>query len=114
MRVQAIKAIYRLQTVDDPNDAVTQIFKFHLECDPSSLVRRAVLQSIARSHYTIPFILERLWDVNDRVRRSVFVRMSSLSVNMFKTEQRLTILEQGLLTSSEVVRNVSGNFLLVN
>lgn len=96
--------------MDDPDDEVTKIFLFHLAYDPSALVRQAVLVSIARSIFTIPLIMERLWDEDARVRRSVLAHMSNFSLNKYTTEQRLTLLEQGLNDSSESVRCVSKFF----
>lgn len=77
--------------------------------DPSPLVRQAVLASVARSTITIPTIMERLFDVDDRVRLSVLANMSNFSLNKYTIEQRLTLLEQGLNDSSESVRNVGKN-----
>lgn len=113
MRVQAIKALCRLQIQDDPDDDVTKIFLFHLECDPSPLVRQAVLSSIARSVHTIPFIMKRLLDVDVRVRRSVLAHMSNFSMKKYTIEQRLTLLEHGLNDSSETVQSVCTNCCFV-
>ena len=85
---------------------MTQIFVFHLGYDPCPLVRQAVISSIARSEYTIPFIIERLWDVDVRVRRSVLAHMSNFSFNKCTVEQRLQLIEQGLDDSSDTVRKV--------
>lgn len=106
VRVQAIKALCRLQIKDDPTDEVTQIFLFHLEYDPCPLVRQTVISTIARSVHTIPFIIERLWDVAVTVRRSVLAHMSNFSLSKCTVDQRLTLLEQGLTDCSEAVRNV--------
>ncbi|KAG4067432.1 hypothetical protein HA402_009669 [Bradysia odoriphaga] len=112
VRVQAIKALCRLQNKDDPNDEVIQIFQFHMECDPAPLVRQAVVSSIARSKRTIPFILERLQDVDVRVRRTVLAHMSNYSLNKCTVDQRLTLLERGLSDSSETVRMVAVKYML--
>lgn len=77
-----------------------------MECDPSPLVRQAVVSSIARSARTIPFILERLRDVDARVRRTVLAHMSNYSLNRCTVDQRLTLIEQGLSDGSEAVRMV--------
>ncbi|KAJ6635929.1 Condensin complex subunit 3, partial [Pseudolycoriella hygida] len=114
VRVEAIKALCRLQMKDDPEDAVTKIFLFHLEHDPNPMVRRAVISSIARSNHTVPYIMGRLSDVDERVRRSIFAHMSNFAFNRYSIEQRVTLLERGLNDSSVNVRNITLNIMLKN
>jgi condensin complex subunit 3 len=67
--VQAIVALQRLQDPDNSDDPVFKIYIFHMENDPSAKVRQAVVTSIGRNVFTIPYIIERLWDSDDKVRR---------------------------------------------
>lgn len=112
VRVQAVYALQRLQIPENPNDAVVRIYQYHLNHDPSALVRQAILKSIGRSTCTVPIILERLWDVDERVRRRTYLQMSSHPVKTYKVAQRLMLLEQGLNDHSESVKKIVGGVLL--
>lgn len=96
VRVQAVYAMQRLQTPEDPTDPIVKMYQYHLASDPASVVRKAVITSIGRNVHTIPSIIERLWDIDERVRRHVYVQMCSYPVRSYKVSQRLTFLEQGL------------------
>lgn len=112
VRVQAVYALQRLQLPDNPDDSVVRLYSYHLNNDPSALVRQAVLKSIGRNAMTVPIILERLWDVDERVRRRTYLQMSSHPVKSYKVAQRLMLLEQGLNDHSESVRKIVHGVLL--
>ena len=57
IRVQAVKAIYRLQDVQDPECPVIESFLHLMEKDSSPDVRRAALTSIAVTHKTVRAII---------------------------------------------------------
>lgn len=109
--MQAVHAMQRLQIPDNPNDSIVKAYQFHLANDPSVIVRQAVITSIGRNFHTIPFILERLWDVDEKVRRHTYLQMSSYPVRAYKVSQRLTFLEQGLNEHSDFVKKVRFNIL---
>ncbi|EDS29244.1 cap-G [Culex quinquefasciatus] len=112
VRVQAVLALQRLQDPEDPEDDVFRIYIFHMESDVSPIVRQAVITSLGRNYRTIPYILERLWDVDERVRRHTYIQMSSYPVKQYKVAQRLTFLEQGLNDHSDKVQRVVKNVLI--
>ncbi|KAL5286601.1 NCAPG family protein [Megaselia abdita] len=112
VRLQAIVALQRLQCPDDPNDPVVKAYQFHLSSDPSSKVRQSVITSMGRNFNTIPFIIERLWDIDEKVRRHTYLHMSSYPVKAYLVIQRLTFLEQGLNDPAEMVRKVVVNVML--
>ena len=60
IRVQAVKAIYRLQDIQDPNCPVIDSFIHLMQKDSSPDVRRAALQSIAVTPKTLGPILGKL------------------------------------------------------
>lgn len=107
VRVQAVQALQRLQAPDNPNDIIVRLYMFHLANDTSPLVRQAVLTAMGRNSMTIPAILDRLWDIDERVRRHAYLQMSSYPVKAYKVVQRIIFLEQGLNDHSEMVRKVS-------
>lgn len=94
------------------DDPVVKLFQYHLNNDPSPIVRQAVITAIGRNVHTVPFILERFWDVDDKVRRHAYLHMSSYSVRAYKVAQRLTFLEQGLNDQSAKVRKVVVSVLI--
>lgn len=112
VRVQAVQALQRLQAPDNPQDKICRSYLFHLANDPSSAVRMAVVTAIGRNYHTIPSILDRLWDIDERVRRHTYLQMSSFPVKSYKVVQRITFLEQGLNDDSDGVRKVVTSVLL--
>lgn len=112
VRVQAVLALQRLQNPDDPEDCVFRTYIYHLDTDPSPKVRQTIISSLGRNYRTIPYIIERLWDVEERVRRHTYLQMSSYPVKQYKVAQRLTFLEQGLNDHSESVRKVVKNVMI--
>lgn len=112
VRVQALTALQRLQIPENPNDPVVRVYQYHLNNDPSPIVRQAVITAIGRNLHTVPFILERFWDVDDKVRRHAYLHMCSYSVRSYKVAQRLTFLEQGINDHSPMVRKVVVNVLI--
>ena len=107
VRVQAILALQRLQVPDNPDDIILKTYQFHLNSDPSPKVRQAVISSMGRNYNTIPYILERLWDIDEKVRKHTYLNMSSYPVKSYKVSQRLMLLEQGLYDRSDMVRKVN-------
>ena len=57
IRVQAVKAIYRLQDVQDPQCPVIESFLHLMEKDSSPDVRRAALTSVAVTHKSLRAII---------------------------------------------------------
>lgn len=114
IRLQAIHALCRLQTPHDKDDKVTKQLLFHLKADPSVPCRQAVITLIARNAYTMPSILDRLGDIDDGVRRSVYLQMSSYPVRSLKIQQRITFLEYGFNDRSEAIHKVVHSVLLPN
>lgn len=112
VRVQALNAMQRLQSPDNVTDKIVRIYLHHLSFDPSVVVRQTVITAIGRNLHTVPYILERLWDTDDRVRRHVYLQMSSYPVKSYKVVQRLIILEQGLHERADAPKKVVRNVLL--
>lgn len=112
VRVQAVQALQRLQFPDDPNDKIVKTYLIHLNNDTSPQVRMAILTAIGRNFRTIPAIIDRLWDIDERVRRHTYLQMSSFPVKSYKVAQRITFLEQGLNDHSESVKKVVTSVLL--
>uniref|UniRef100_A0AAG5D889 Nuclear condensin complex subunit 3 C-terminal domain-containing protein n=1 Tax=Anopheles atroparvus TaxID=41427 RepID=A0AAG5D889_ANOAO len=112
VRVQAVLALQRLQDPSSPEDSVVRAYTYHLDKDPSSKVRQTIISCLGRNYRSIPHILERLWDADERVRRHTYMQMSSYPVRQYKVAQRLKFLEQGLKDHSDSVRKVVRNVMI--
>lgn len=111
VRQQAILSLQRLQT-ENIDNRIIKLYLYHLSNDPSPRVRQAVITSMVRNFHTIPAIIERLWDIDEKVRRHAYLQMSSYPVKAYKVSQRLTFLEQGLFDQSEMARKIVVNCLI--
>lgn len=112
VRKQAVLAMQRLQVPDNPKDPVVVAYQYHLSADPSPSVRQCIITCMGRNYITVPYILQRLWDVDEKVRRHTYVNMCNYPVRSYKVAQRLTLLEQGLNDSSATVRKTVINYML--
>ncbi|GBP64873.1 Condensin complex subunit 3 [Eumeta japonica] len=112
VRCRAALALQRLQNPLDPDDEVTRAYRFHMSCDPSSSVRRAIVMSIAKCTRNVPFVLERLCDVDEAVRRAAFLYISAINVMQLKVRQRVLTLKVGLTERSLRVRRVVEEILI--
>uniref|UniRef100_A0A182FI79 Nuclear condensin complex subunit 3 C-terminal domain-containing protein n=2 Tax=Anopheles albimanus TaxID=7167 RepID=A0A182FI79_ANOAL len=112
VRVQAVLALQRLQDPTNPEDAVSRAYIYHLDKDPSPKVRQTIITSLGRNYRSLSHIIDRLWDVDERVRRHTYMQMSSYPVRQYKVAQRLKFLEQGLTDHSESVKKVVRNVMI--
>ncbi|XP_038212999.1 condensin complex subunit 3 isoform X2 [Zerene cesonia] len=112
VRCRAALALQRLQNPMEPDDEVTRAYRFHMSCDPSSSVRRAIVMSIAKCTRNVPFVLERLCDVDDAVRRAAFLYISAINVTQLRVKQRLLTLKVGLTERSPRVKRVVEEILI--
>ena len=114
VRAQAVLGLQRLQDPDNNEDLVTKAYTYHMEFDPAPKVRQAVITAIAKKIVNMPNILERLHDVDEKVRRHTYLQMASFSVKTYKIADRITILNTGLNDRSESVKKAVSNILLYN
>ncbi|XP_013145428.1 PREDICTED: condensin complex subunit 3 isoform X2 [Papilio polytes] len=112
VRCRAGLALQRLQNPMDPDDEVTRAYRFHMSCDPSSSVRRAIVMSIAKCTRNVPFVLERLCDVDEAVRRAAFLYIAAMNVTQLRVRQRVLTLKVGLTERSVRVRRVVEEILI--
>lgn len=114
VRQNAILALQRLQNPDDKEDPVTKVYQFHLECDPVAKVRMTVITAIAKKLNMVSMMIDRLQDIDEKVRRHVYLQMSSFPVKTYRIIDRIAFLEAGLNDRSEKVTEVVANVLLPN
>jgi condensin complex subunit 3 len=115
VRTQAVFALQRLQDPENTNeDPVTKAFIYHMESDPVPKVRQAAITAIAKKLTNIPAVLERLYDVDEKVRRHTYQQMASYSVKSYKIADRINILNAGLNDRSDLVKKSVNNLLLSN
>ena len=76
-------------------------------CDPSPMVRRAIVRCIGATRVTLPHVLKRTLDVDEKVRKAAYkfiadkVHIKSLTIS-----RREEIVRRGLTDRNENVRNV--------
>jgi condensin complex subunit 3 len=112
VRLQAALALCRLQGADDEDesgrsmDETTKLLVSVLQHDPSAEVRRAVLFNLQKSRQTLPFLLERAWDVHPTNRRCVYSRtMKEIGdFRLLSIGMREKILQWGLQDRDSTVR----------
>ncbi len=75
--------------------------------------RRAALQSLVLSKYTLPYILKKARDVKEMVRCAVFekLRVSKVRLEQLKFSERVELVYSGLTDRSERVRAACQKFL---
>ncbi|XP_073948321.1 chromosome associated protein G [Choristoneura fumiferana] len=112
VRCRAALALQRLQDPKDPDDEVTRAYRFHMSCDPSASVRRAIVTQIAKCTRNVPFVLERLCDVDEAVRRAAFMYIAAVNVTQLRVRQRVHTLKVGLSERSTRVRRVVEEILI--
>ncbi|KAM3963822.1 chromosome associated protein G [Aphomia sociella] len=112
VRCRAALALQRLQNPMEQDDEVTRAYRFHMSCDPSSSVRRAVVMSIAKCTRNVPYVLERLCDVDEAVRRAAFLYIAGVNVTQLRVRQRVLTLKVGLTERSLRVRRVVEEILI--
>lgn len=54
---------------------------------------RAIVMSIAKCSRNVPFVLERLCDVDEAVRRAAFLYIAAINVTQLRVRQRLLTLK---------------------
>lgn len=111
VREQAVYALQRLQVPDKPDDEITKIYKFHMVHDPSALVREAVCVAIDYNALTKPTLLNRLWDVDDRVRRRIYRQIVKYPASSLDVKQRWMLLQEGFADRSAILAFLSNTLL---
>ena len=107
IRAQAVHALQRLQDPRDSECPIIKAFIFHLGCDPSPVVRKAIVRCIGATRYTLPHVIKRTMDVDENVRKVAYkfiadkVHIRSLSIT-----KREEIIRRGLTDRNESVKNV--------
>lgn len=84
VRQHAVMALQRLQDPESSDDPVTRAYIFHMETDPVSKVRQAAITAIAKKLPIFPYILDRLHDSDEKVRRHTYLQMASFPVKSYK------------------------------
>eukprot|EP00158_Paraphelidium_tribonemae_P009181 Partr_v1_DN28794_c2_g1_i4_m63007 putative Non-SMC condensin I complex subunit G len=109
IRMHAAVALSKFQGCvdDDEEDGVLEVIVYLLRSDPSSLVRKACLANIDVSPATVPFIVERIRDIDPAIRRHVFKRSLPEigDFRVFSIADRERILSWGLQDRDPLVRN---------
>lgn len=103
VRVQAVLALHRLQNPSSNTCPVIETYLFHVTRDPNADVRRTILSKIGKSKKILRIALEKIFDVNVRVRIEAYKFISKITVRSLTIQQRETVLKKGLKDSSNHV-----------
>lgn len=114
VRQHAIMALQRLQDPEATDDPVTRAYIYHMESDPVAKVRQAAITAIAKKLPIFPHILDRLSDVDEKVRRHTYLQISSFPVKSYRIADRSNIMLAGLHDRSDLVRKAVNNILMPN
>ncbi|KAK0049397.1 condensin complex subunit 3 [Biomphalaria pfeifferi] len=113
VRVHAVLALKRLQTPLDETCPITKAFIILMSRDAMYEVRNIVLTSIAVSKLTLPAIIERTYDVHEKVRKTAYtVIAEKIPVKALTIEQRVQLLQNGLNDRSDIVKAACAKQLL--
>lgn len=109
VRLQAVRALARLQEADDEGDfsrdEITLSLQSVLATERNKDVRKAVLASLAVCDHTLEGIVSRTADVNDDVRRVAFIIISGkVPFDVLSISQRIRIVTRGLNDREKKVR----------
>lgn len=107
VREWCVHVLSRLQNPDDPDCRITQIYQYHLSADTNRRVRMAILSKIARNDRNFGAIIERLMDIDEKVRKHCAIQICGINIKHFSIQQRIWIAETLLIDRSTLVRNVS-------
>ena len=72
IRAQAVNALQRLQDPKDDQCPIIKAFIFHMGCDPSPIVRKAIVRCIGATRLTLPHVIKRTLDIDENVRKVAY------------------------------------------
>ena len=97
-------------SLQDPRDEscpIVRAFIFHLGCDPSPIVRRTIIKCIGATRLTLPHVVRRTLDVDERVRRLAYKFIADkIHIKSLTIAQREEIVRRGLTDRNENVRKM--------
>lgn len=113
VRVQAVISLSKFQVPEEGEDEVESLIANIMRSDPSADVRKAALANIEINQNTIPYVVERIRDVDARVRRYVFGHpMQAIGdCRVFSISDREQILSWGLNDRDASVQRACANML---
>lgn len=111
VREQIIRVVRHFQNATNPHCPITTVYCYHLENDPASRVRMAVLSIIARESPLLPAIIGRLYDSDEKVRKHCVLQLCDWPFEQFSIEQLVQVAHQVFADRSTLVQRVSPLFM---
>ncbi len=113
IRAQAVLALQRLQDPKDETCPIIRAFFFHMECDPSPLVRKSIVRCIGATKLTLSQVLKRTLDVDENVRKTAYKFVADkVHIKSLTIAQREDVVRRGLTDRSDTVRDVVAKYLV--
>lgn len=109
VRLQAIDAISQFQNDDD---TVLEDLLYHLENDPSPIVRIAILNSIIVTDRTFPVIVKQTEHPNENVRYQALSFLNGQYFASLTVAERIAVLKRFANNSSERIETLFSAELL--
>ena len=107
IRAQAVNALQRLQDPRDDQCPIIKAFIFHMGCDPSPIVRKAIVRCIGATRLTLPHVIKRTLDIDENVRKVAYKFIADkVHIRSLTIAKREEIIRRGLNDRNENVRNV--------
>lgn len=119
VRVHAVNAMARLQSLPITEEAgglsILDVFMDLLQHDPSSEVRRAVLNQIDVCEKSLNTILARKRDQDPKIRKAFYAsKLSEIDIRTLSVQQRDEVLRTGLTDRDQSVKQACIDMIFTN
>lgn len=113
IRIEAAKALFRLQDPSNKECPVIKQYIFHMTMDPNPAVREAVLSCIGPTMVTLDPVIDRTRDEKERVRKKAYEFLSDkVHIRSLSISKRVRLLKEGLKDRSDIVKRTVSTHLV--
>jgi len=113
VRVEAAKALARLQDASDPNDDVIQEYIRMLTTEENKDVRAAAFDHIAITKRTLPYLLDMTRDKAPSIRKQAYeIFAQRVGMKQLTIAQRLLLIKRGLGDRDPIVQKACGQLMI--
>ncbi|KAF0989362.1 hypothetical protein HZS_7717 [Henneguya salminicola] len=113
VRLKAALTISRIQNPEDEECPVINDYLPILDFDTNANVRRVVCMNICITRKSLPLVLKRIYDTKSTVRATIYERLfKSVPVKVLKIEERISIINAGILEKESTAKICFKNLLI--